>query len=299
MPNCNEATLASADKLIQLALDEDLQSAGDITSKATIDPAHTATVNIVSREAGILAGVKLISRIYGALCVREGRDSNAVVTELRISDGASVHPGALIASVSGPVQLLLAGERTALNFLIHLSGIASLTNQFVLKVQGSRAAILDTRKTLPGYRLLHKFAVKCGGGTNHRVGLFDGILIKDNHLAARGESSLADAVVAARSYLTVSRISTPIEIEVDTLEQLEDALRTSPDIVLLDNMPPAQLTQAVAIRDRTSPRTQLEASGGVNLETVGCIAGTGVDRISVGGLTHSARALDIGYDWPW
>jgi len=214
-------------------------------------------------------------------------------------DGSPLQSGDHVATVKGPVQLLLTGERIALNFLIHLSGIASKTGEFVRRTAGSNAVILDTRKTLPGYRLLHKYAVRCGGGTNHRMGLYDGMLIKDNHLAARGNRSVADAVSAARLFLSARSLQLPVEVEVDTLEQLKDALDARPEIVLLDNMKLAQLRQAVALRNETSPSTLLEASGGVNLETVGRIAGTGVDRISIGGLTHSAPALDLGYDWPW
>ena len=183
-----------------------------------------------------------------------------------------------------------------LNFMTHLSGIATLTKTFVDCVKGTRARILDTRKTLPGWRLLQKYAVRCGGGLNHRMGLYDGVLIKDNHLAAWTESaSIAEAVRSARS-LSPAGIS--IEVEVDTLPQLRDALQGSPDIVLLDNMTVETLSEAVAIRDRVAPNVQLEASGGVNLGTVTAIAQTGVERISVGALTHSAPALDLGFDWP-
>ncbi len=166
-------------------------------------------------------------------------------------------------------------------------------------VQGTKAVILDTRKTLPGYRLLQKYAVRCGGGTNHRMGLYDGILIKDNHLAARGESSCAAAVADARKYMERFDRKAKIEIEVDSLEQLRDALNATPEIVLLDNMSPALMREAVEIRDATSSSTLLEASGGVSLETVRAIAESGVDRISVGSLTHSSPALDLGFDWPW
>lgn len=182
-----------------------------------------------------------------------------------------------------------------LNFMTHLSGIATLTRRFVDAVRGTRAEVLDTRKTLPGWRLLEKYAVRCGGGTNHRMGLYDGVLIKDNHLAAWTESdSIAAAVETARQR---SPAGVSIEVEVDTLDQLSDALRGGPDIVLLDNMDVATLRQAVNIRDHTAPRVLLEASGGVTLETVAAIAQTGVERISVGGLTHSAPALDLAFDW--
>jgi len=296
---CAADTLASADHLIELALAEDLQQHGDLTSQATVPSDKTASVNVVAREEGFLAGVVLVDRVYVALCQQQGVAVDSVQTTLHINDGTALSPGDIVATVTGPVQHLLTGERIALNFLIHLSGIASRTAEFVKRTEGSRAVILDTRKTLPAYRLLHKYAVRCGGGTNHRMGLFDGMLIKDNHLAARGNSSVADAVTAARTYLSQHNLALPVEVEVDTLEQLQDALAAKPEIVLLDNMTTPYLQQAVKLRDQLAPETKLEASGGVNLETVGCIAGTGVDRISIGGLTHSAPALDLGYDWPW
>jgi len=298
-PDCSPETLASADTIIALAFSEDLQDPGDVTSLATVPADRMASVNVVAREPGRLSGAVLIDRVYSALCKREGKAADTVEVRLLIRDGAALKPGDIVATVKGPIRLLLTGERIALNFLIHMSGIASKTAEFVSRAAGSKAVILDTRKTLPGYRLLHKYAVRCGGGSNHRMGLFDGMLIKDNHLAARGNSSVADAVTAARDYLSSQSLDLPVEVEVDTLEQLKDALAVKPEIVLLDNMPPPQLQAAIKLRDEHSPATLLEASGGVNLETVGCIAGTGVDRISIGGLTHSAPALDLGYDWPW
>ncbi|MFY9257006.1 MAG: carboxylating nicotinate-nucleotide diphosphorylase [Fuerstiella sp.] len=295
----SKQALQSADVIIGLALDEDLQDLGDLTSQATVPIDAVAEVNIVAREAGVLSGGVLIAPVYDALCHRNNVAGDRVSVDVHINDSSPLQPGDHVATVKGPVQLLLTGERVALNFLIHLSGIASKTAEFVSRVEGSNTVILDTRKTLPGYRLLHKYAVKCGGGTNHRMGLYDGMLIKDNHLAARGNLSVADAVSTARTYLQKKSLQLPVEVEVDTLQQLKDALASKPEIVLLDNMNPPQLQQAVAIRDELSASTLLEASGGVNLETVGCIAGTGVDRISIGGLTHSAAALDLGYDWPW
>jgi nicotinate-nucleotide pyrophosphorylase (carboxylating) len=201
-----------------------------------------------------------------------------------------------VATVTGPLDKLLIGERTMLNFLTHLSGIATLTRRFVDAVAGTKAQILDTRKTLPGYRVLEKYAVRCGGGTNHRMGLYDGVLIKDNHLAAWTKSeSIADAIRTARR----KSPGVSIEVEVDTLEQLREALKGQPEIVLLDNMTPARLREAVAIRDALNgqPQVLLEASGGVALETVREIALTGVERISIGALTHSAPALDLAFDW--
>ena len=299
MTTCDQATLKSADMLIGMALEEDLGSQGDLTSQATVPAEARANVNIVARDEGVLSGVVLVERVYAALAERHREDPSGVQVEVRVRDGQRMTPQTVVATVSGSVRTLLTGERIVLNFLIHLSGVASKTAEFVRRAEGSNAVILDTRKTLPGYRLLHKYAVRCGGGTNHRMGLFDGMLIKDNHLAARGNRSVADAVTDARAYLTRQSLQIPVEVEVDTLEQLRDALQQKPEIVLLDNMNPPELQKATAIRDEMSPETQLEASGGVSLETVGCIAGTGVDRVSVGGLTHSAPALDLGYDWAW
>jgi nicotinate-nucleotide pyrophosphorylase (carboxylating) len=274
--------------LISLALAEDLSSAGDLTCAALIQPDEQAEVQVIARREGVVAGSPVGRMVFARL-------DASVHWETHLADGARVSPGSVVATVSGPLGSLLTGERTMLNFLTHLSGIATLTRRFVDAVQGTRAEILDTRKTLPGWRLLEKYAVRCGGGTNHRMGLYDGILIKDNHLAAWTESdSIAAAVEAARRH---SPTGISIEVEVDTLEQLSDALRGRPDIVLLDNMNAAMLRQAVNTRDHTAPRVLLEASGGVSLETIAAIAQTGVERISVGGLTHSAPALDLAFDW--
>ena len=289
--------IESADAIIDLALTEDLGERGDVTSQAVIDPQERSQVNIVAREAGRLSGAVLIERVYSALSRYLSTDEVCDVV-LNLADGDALQPDSTIATVSGPVRSLLSGERIVLNFLSHLSGIASRTAAFVERTQGTDVAVLDTRKTLPGYRLLQKYAVRCGGGTNHRIGLYDGVLIKDNHLAAHADRSVAQGVVVAREYLDAQSLKLSIEVEVDTIEQLKDVLRQTPDIVLLDNMPPTELQQAVKIRDAQSPSTLLEASGGINLDSIGCVAASGVDRISIGGLTHSAVALDIGYDWP-
>jgi nicotinate-nucleotide pyrophosphorylase (carboxylating) len=282
---------AAAETLIGLALAEDLAEAGDLTSNALIAANEAGEVNVVARKPGVIAGEPI-----GAL-VFERLFPPAKWTRV-VADGERVSPGAVIATVSGPLRTLLTGERTALNFLTHLGGIASLTRQFVDAAAGTRARILDTRKTHPGYRILEKYAVRCGGGTNHRMGLYDGVLIKDNHLAGWSEyhrgGTLADAVRQAQKSCGPG---VSLEVEVDTLEQLEDVLRAAPQIVLLDNMSPDQMRRAVEIRDRTQPGTLLEASGGVTLETIPAIARTGVERISSGALTHSAPALDIAFDW--
>lgn len=291
--------LTSAEAIIAMALDEDLADFCDITSVATVPESTNATVNIVARESGKLAGLILLPLVYSQLCERDSVATDTISIDMKMADGQTLAAGDLVARVSGPVRMLLTGERTILNFLIHLSGIASLTYDFVKAVEGAKAVILDTRKTLPGYRLLHKYAVRCGGGTNHRMGLYDGMLIKDNHLAARANSSVSDAVTDARQWLAQNSKDVPVELEVDTLEQLRTCLAVKPEIVLLDNMTNAQMSEAVQIRNEHSASTLLEASGGVNRETVAGIAATGVDRISIGALTHSAKALDLGFDWPW
>lgn len=285
-----EAEGRAAGQLIELALAEDLADIGDLTSRTLVDETASAEVVVAARRPGVLAGLPVVAVVYSRL-------DAAVRVRPQLHDGATLHAGSVIATVAGPLRSVLAGERTALNFLTHLSGVATLTRRYVDAVSGTGARILDTRKTLPGYRVLQKYAVRAGGGCNHRMGLFDGILIKDNHLAHWRQRG--DAIDAAVRYARQKRpASVPIEVEVDTLEQLQDALDGRPDIVLLDNMPPQTLRKAVAVRDETAPQVELEASGGVTLETVRAIAESGVERISVGGLTHSAAALDIAFDWP-
>lgn len=268
----------------------------DLTCAALIDPAETATINVVVRRDGVLAGGPVAELVFDRL-------DPTVAWQSLVADGAFVAAQTVVARASGPLRSLLIGERTALNFLMHLSGVATQTRKFIDAVAGTKAVILDTRKTLPGWRALEKYAVCCGGGTNHRMGLHDGVLIKDNHLAAwvrghesevRGQS-IADAVRQARG---MSPNGVAIEIEVDSLEQLRDALAGGPEIVLLDNMGPLMLREAVRLRDEIAPAVRLEASGGITLGNVREIAEAGVDRISIGALTHSASALDIAFDWP-
>lgn len=287
----NAFPLDSARRLAALALEEDLGRHGDVTTAALISPDQTATVQITARAAGVLAGGP------AARCVFDAVDPSVSLVE-EIGDGERLAAGQVVARLSGRLSSLLIGERTCLNFLTHLSGVATLTRRFVDAVAGSRAAIYDTRKTLPGWRALQKYAVLAGGGRNHRRGLYDMLLIKDNHLAGwltgAKERSIAAAVRAARER---SLPGLAVEVEVDTLEQLADALGGRPDVVLLDNMTIAELRRAVALRDGVAPQVELEASGGVTLESVAGIAATGVDRISVGALTHSAPALDLAFDW--
>jgi nicotinate-nucleotide pyrophosphorylase (carboxylating) len=288
----NSEILACARQMIRLALEEDLMSVGDLTTEATIPESLSGSVQLVPRVHGVISGLFFARLVFQQLPF-------SVDVREQASDGDVVTPGHVIATFTGSVRGLLIGERTLLNLLSHLSGIATQTARFVELIRGTHAVILDTRKTLPGYRLLQKYAVRCGGGCNHRLGLHDGILIKDNHLAARGDTSCAAAVAAARGFLSDSGRSLPIEIEVDSLDQLRQALEERPDIVLLDNMSPPLLREAVALRDQLQPSTLLEASGGITLANVRAVADTGVDRISVGSLTHSSPALDLGFDWPW
>ncbi len=290
MSSLSPAELASCRTLIELALAEDLGATGDRTSEALIPLDRPSRAAFVVRTPGVVAGLSVVQLVCEAV-------ASTIQLELRIADGTTVDRGTVLAVVTGPLRPILIAERTALNFLQRLSGVASLTRKYVEAVAGTNAKVLDTRKTTPGWRLLEKYAVRAGGGTNHRIGLYDGILIKDNHLAGLGEPSTAvrRAVELARAY--PGNRGLPVEIEVDTLAQLEQALSVKPEIILLDNMPPEQLREAVRRRNAVSPATLLEASGGVNLATIRAIAETGVDRISVGALTHSAPALDIALDY--
>jgi nicotinate-nucleotide pyrophosphorylase (carboxylating) len=286
MPLTAAETIA-ARRLIELALAEDLDQAGDVTSIATIAADAPGRAAIVARAAGVIAGLPVAAIVCTAV------DPALTFTPI-VADGAAVQCGAELATLAGPMRSILTSERTALNFLQRLSGVATLTRRYV-DAAGGKSKVLDTRKTTPGWRLMEKFAVRMGGGHNHRVGLYDGVLIKDNHLAALGggPAAVPKAVAAAREYAP----GLPVEVEVDTWEQFEAALACRPEIVLLDNMPPEQMRRCVERRDEIAPGVFLEASGGVNLQTIGAIAATGVDRISVGGLTHSAAALDIALDY--
>jgi len=284
------AETAAAYSLIRLAVDEDVGETGDITSLATIPASQVARASFVVRTPGTVAGLPLLPMVAAAF-------SERLVVVLMTIDGTVCPRGTKVAVVSGPLQALLTAERTALNFLQRLSGVAGLTRAYVEAVAGLPVRILDTRKTTPGWRLLEKYAVRQGGGTNHRIGLYDAILIKDNHVAGfgTGPGAVARAVAAVRKHPSAAGL--PIELEVDTLEQLDVALTLRPAIVLLDNMSNDQLREAVVRRNSGARGVELEASGGVNLATVRGIAETGVDRISVGALTHSAPALDIGLDF--
>ena len=280
----------NADTLIGLALEEDLAQIGDITGTATIPCQARAAAQFVARAPGVLAGMPVVARL-----VKNFQLDSAWKPHL--ADGERIERGSVIAVIAGPVRSILSLERTALNFLQRLSGVATLTARFVAAVEGTKALILDTRKTTPGWRALEKYAVRCGGGHNHRMGLYDAVLIKDNHLAylhsRSGPEAIAAAIAAARAHAPRSAF---LEVEVDSLDQLDRALRCGPDIILVDNLGPEALAEAVRRRDAIAPRIKLEASGGVSLATVSDLARTGVDRISVGALTHSAPALDIALD---
>ena len=288
--NFTTSETAACGRLIELALAEDLGTTGDRTSLSTIPADKQAVAAFVARTSGVLAGLPAAALVCSAV------DANLTFTPL-VADGTTVTKGTRIATVSGPLQSVLVAERTALNFLQRLSGVATLTRKFADLVSGTKAKVLDTRKTTPGWRLLEKYAVRCGGGTNHRVGLYDAILIKDNHIAGLGDPNTAvrRAVELARSY--PGNAGLPVEVEVDSFDQLKQVLPVTPEIVLLDNMTTDELRACVKLRDEVAPGVQLEASGGVNLTTIRGIAETGVDRISVGAVTHSAVALDIALDF--
>jgi nicotinate-nucleotide pyrophosphorylase (carboxylating) len=272
---------AAVAELVARALAEDLGEAGDRTSQATIPAALRGSGSIVARAPGTIAGLAVVPEVFARL-------DGSVTVELVAEDGERVPAGAGLARVEGPVRALLAGERTALNLLGRLSGIATATRALVDAVAGTRAAVLDTRKTTPGLRALERYAVRCGGGTNHRFGLFDAILIKDNHVAAAG--SVAEALRRARE---AAPVGLTIECEIDRLDELEAAIEGGADVVLLDNFGLDDLRAAVRI---AAGRVPLEASGGVRPETIRAIAEAGVDRISVGWITHSAPALDVALD---
>lgn len=265
--------------------------AGDITAESTIPQHARGACRYLARSEGVVAGLPVLE-----LCVQ--RFGLPQWFEPLVPEGSRVAPGTPIAYVAGPMRFLLMMERLSLNFLLRLSGVATLARRYVDAVAGTRATILDTRKTLPGWRALDKYAVRQGGAVNHRTGLYDAVLIKDNHLAwlaFLGEPNpIGRAVAEARKHAPNASF---LEIEVDDLAGLEQAIEAGPDIVLLDNFSIADLVEAVRVRDARRPDLQLEASGRVNLDTIRAIAETGVDRISVGAITHSPPALDIGLDF--
>lgn len=293
-------------RLTRLAVLEDLDRGQDWTTVCLVPEAARAAANVVARQAGVMAGLAAIPTLL---------DEMEIEAEFRTlaSDGEAVAAGTVVATIAGPARDLLTSERTILNLLGRLSGIATLTRQFVQAIAGTKARLYDTRKTIPGWRRLEKYAVHCGGGHNHRTGLYDAVLIKDNHLAFGREEqtaaaySPAEAVRKAKAFLAqqiageVPRGAPDpqmiVEVEVDSLDQLRAVLPEQPDIVLLDNMPPAMLRQAVQIREAGGYASEFEASGGISLATIRAVAETGVERISSGVLTHSAVCLDVALDW--
>lgn len=283
MLSAGETTDARA--LIGRALDEDLRFGPDVTTLATVAADATTTASVVAREPGIIAGGELALIVFDEVL---GADGYRVTHH--VPDGTRLEAGDAALTVEGPTRGLLTAERTMLNLLCHLSGIATATAAWVEAVSGTSAQIRDTRKTLPGMRSLQKYAVRVGGGTNHRLGLGDAALIKDNHVAAAG------SVVAALRQVRAAAPDLPCEVEVDSLEQLDEVLAEGVELVLLDNFPVWQTQIAVQRRAARSPGTKLESSGGLSLETAAEYAGTGVDYLAVGALTHSVRVLDLGLD---
>ncbi len=303
MPDPNDpvqAALADAglavdevDALIRAALVEDLGGGLDVTSVATIPADQRATLDLTARAAGVLAGVPVAARVLqlageGAVTgAGTGAGAGAVIVDLRVPDGRAVAAGDVVCSATGPTRALLLGERTALNLLCHLSGVATATAAWAQALAGTPTRVRDTRKTTPGLRALEKYAVRCGGGVNHRMGLWDAALVKDNHVVAAG--GVAQAFEAVR----VRFPGVPVEVEVDSLDQLETVLDAGADLVLLDNFTPELTAEAVR---RTAGRARLESSGGLTLASARAYALTGVDYVAVGALTHSAPILDLGAD---
>lgn len=271
--------------LVARGLEEDV-GRGDVTTASTIDPAAAGRTALVAREECVVAGLPLVEIVLEAVA---GPGSRVPSVEIEVGEGEVARRGRRLAVVDGSLAVTLTGERLLLNLVQHLCGIATETRRYVQAVAGTRAAIVDTRKTLPGMRLLQKYAVRCGGGRNHRFGLDDGVLVKDNHVAACG--SVAAAVRAARAAVPHSL---RVEVECDRLSQVDEALRAGADAILLDNMTPAEVRAAVR---RIDGRAIVEVSGGVNLDTVRAYAESGADLVSVGRLTHSVRAVDVGLDF--
>ncbi|EHR49770.1 nicotinate-nucleotide pyrophosphorylase [Saccharomonospora marina XMU15] len=279
-----ELDLDDARRVVTTALQEDLRYGPDATTAATVPEAATATAELTPRAPGVVAGIPVALAVFDAVL---GDGYEVVSSRL---DGSAVAAGEPVLVVRGGVRGLLTAERTVLNLLCHLCGVATATAAWVSAVRGTGCAIRDSRKTLPGLRLLQKYAVRLGGGVNHRMGLGDAVLIKDNHVVAAG--SVSEALRLARERAA----GLPCEVEVDNLDQLAEALDAGADEVLLDNFTPAGCADGVRLRDARSPRTRLEASGGLRLENARAYAESGVDYLAVGALTHSVSALDIGMD---
>ncbi|EHY90807.1 carboxylating nicotinate-nucleotide diphosphorylase [Saccharomonospora azurea] len=280
----SDLNAAEVRRVVTTALEEDLRYGPDVTTEATVPEDATATAELTPRAPGVVAGIAVATAVFDAV-LGDGYDVLSAC-----ADGTALRPGEPALVVRGGVRGLLTAERTALNLLCHLSGVATATAAWVDAVAGTGCAIRDSRKTLPGLRALEKYAVRCGGGVNHRMGLGDAVLIKDNHVVAAG--SVTDALRLARERAG----ELPCEVEVDDLDQLVEALHAGADEVLLDNLSPRDCRRAVDLRDALSPKTRLEASGGLTLAVARDYAETGVDYLAVGALTHSAPVLDIGMD---
>jgi nicotinate-nucleotide pyrophosphorylase (carboxylating) len=299
---------ASVLRVIQAGLAEDLADGPDVTTTATIPPGEIGTAEVVARRPGVIAGLLVADAVFQLVgagdgfadrvqraatpIVRSGLPSEPsqvfpVTSRHHISDGSAVTPGTILMTLEGPLDVILSAERTALNLLCHMSGIATLTRKWVEAVTGTDARVRDTRKTLPGLRALEKYAVRCGGGVNHRMSLSDAALIKDNHVAGAG------SVTAAFDAVGKMAPDLPVEVECDTLDQVAEAVAAGAGLILLDNFSVADMAEAVR---RTAGLARLEASGGLRLEDAAAVAATGVDFVAVGALTHSAPALDIGLD---
>ncbi|WP_197508796.1 carboxylating nicotinate-nucleotide diphosphorylase [Mycobacterium sp. 1081908.1] len=281
----SDGELDTARDLIRRALQEDLRYGPDVTTQATVPAGAVVTASMVPRQPGVIAGVDV-----ALLVLDEVLGAGGYQVLDRVEDGARLEPGEPLLTVQAETRGLLTAERTALNLICHLSGIATATAAWVDAVHGTKAKIRDTRKTLPGLRALQKYAVRVGGGVNHRLGLGDAALIKDNHVAAAG--SVVEALRAVRE----AAPDLPCEVEVDSLEQLDEVLPEKPELILLDNFPVWQTQTAVQRRDAKAPAVLLESSGGLSLENAATYAATGVDYLAVGALTHSVRVLDIGLD---
>ncbi|WP_425308582.1 carboxylating nicotinate-nucleotide diphosphorylase [Ammonicoccus fulvus] len=272
-------------EVINRTLDEDLSWGPDVTSETTLPADATGVADVIARKPGCLAGVPIAAAVLHILAQRMGAD---VTVTLVASDGDRVSPGDLVLTASGPLRCLLTGERTMLNLIGQLSGVATATAAWADALEGTGARVRDTRKTVPGLRVLQKYAVRCGGGVNHRMGLGDAALIKDNHVAAAG--SVAAAFRAVREHAP----DIAVEVEVDRLDQAREAIEAGADLILLDNMTPAQMRECITITKPAGVRT--EASGGLTLADAAAVGATGVDYIAVGALTHSATVLDLGFD---
>lgn len=278
-----DAGLAPLDTEVVIArsLAEDIGEGVDVTTVATVSPDHVSRMDLVARSAGTIAGVPVAAAVFAMV------EEHGITFTFPVADGAVVAAGEAVLSVTGPTHALLRAERPALNLISHLSGIATLTAAWTAELTGTKARVRDTRKTTPGLRALEKYAVRCGGGVNHRMSLADAALVKDNHVVAAGGVAAAFALVRERFP------GVPVEVEVDSLDQLEEVLAAGADLVLLDNFDAGMCTEAV---QRTAGRAALEASGGLTLDRARAVAESGVDYLAVGALTHSAPVLDIGAD---